>query len=400
MWARPATIPSATSWSHILGYVASVSPQDMEHDDDPLLSLPGFRIGKRGIEKAFDSEVRGRAGASPRRGQCLWPRHPRAGQGSRRAGRGCLSHHRRRGAAFRRPASGRRKRGLRGDGRDQWRCPRACPPRPASIPTGSMSASPAAQWHDLTTDDHKPLLNKAIAGIYPPGSTFKTAVALAAVEAGMATPTIASIAPARSASATTLSIAMRGASAAMAMSTWHGGIQVSLRRLLLRSGAAAGHRQDRGSGAASLGLGAPTGIELPGEQAGLIPTRAWKMKTISALPGSRAIRSAPASARAMSPRRRCSSAQQAARIASGKAVVAARCRIRSATRSSRRPTPAPLRFLRRGIRHGAPGHEQGRSMSRAARPMPRASPSRASKWRARPARRRCALSPRKSGMAA
>ena len=27
MWARPATIPSATRWSHVLGYVAAVSPR-------------------------------------------------------------------------------------------------------------------------------------------------------------------------------------------------------------------------------------------------------------------------------------------------------------------------------------------------------------------------------------
>ena len=44
------------------------------------------------------------------------------------------------------------------------------------------------QWRDLTTDDHKPLLNKFMGGIYPPGSTFKTAVALAAIDAGIATP--------------------------------------------------------------------------------------------------------------------------------------------------------------------------------------------------------------------
>src|SRR5690242_2649031 len=49
---------------HLLGYVASVSPEDKAHDDDPLLDLPGFRIGKRGIEKQFDREVRGEAGAS------------------------------------------------------------------------------------------------------------------------------------------------------------------------------------------------------------------------------------------------------------------------------------------------------------------------------------------------
>ena len=41
------------------------------------------------------------------------------------------------------------------------------------------------QWRELTTSDYKPLLNKAISGTYPPGSTFKTVMALAAVDNGM-----------------------------------------------------------------------------------------------------------------------------------------------------------------------------------------------------------------------
>ena len=61
-----------------------------------------------------------------------------------------------------------------------WRLP----PRPASTPTGSMSASPPAMARAHHAD-HKPLLNKAISGTYPPGSTFKTAMALAAVDNGM-----------------------------------------------------------------------------------------------------------------------------------------------------------------------------------------------------------------------
>src|SRR5215469_6602405 len=46
---------------HILGYVASVSEQELAHDDDPLMSLPGMRIGKRGIEREFTSS----SGAAP-----------------------------------------------------------------------------------------------------------------------------------------------------------------------------------------------------------------------------------------------------------------------------------------------------------------------------------------------
>src|SRR5579871_1613752 len=58
--------PYADQFSHVLGYVAAVSPEDKQKnpDADPLLDVPGFRIGKRGIEKTFDTSIRGRAGAS------------------------------------------------------------------------------------------------------------------------------------------------------------------------------------------------------------------------------------------------------------------------------------------------------------------------------------------------
>ena len=45
-----------------------------------------------------------------------------------------------------------------------------------------------AQWRQLNGDKYKPLINKAIQGQYPPGSTFKMLVGLAALEAGTATP--------------------------------------------------------------------------------------------------------------------------------------------------------------------------------------------------------------------
>ena len=59
--------PFGDELSHVLGYVAAVSPDDKNNDDDPLLDLPGFRIGKRGIEKA----VR-RAGARHGRRIAAW----------------------------------------------------------------------------------------------------------------------------------------------------------------------------------------------------------------------------------------------------------------------------------------------------------------------------------------
>lgn len=48
--------------AHVLGYVAAVSEDDL--DNDPLLKLPGFRVGRAGIEKVHDLSLRGTGGSS------------------------------------------------------------------------------------------------------------------------------------------------------------------------------------------------------------------------------------------------------------------------------------------------------------------------------------------------
>ena len=47
---------------------------------------------------------------------------------------------------------------------------------------------PASVWAELNTSIDRPLTNRAIAGVYPPGSTFKPFMALAALEMGKRTP--------------------------------------------------------------------------------------------------------------------------------------------------------------------------------------------------------------------
>ena len=57
--------PFGENASHVLGYVGAVSEDELKQlGDDPLLELPGFRIGKDGAEKAYDLELRGSAGTS------------------------------------------------------------------------------------------------------------------------------------------------------------------------------------------------------------------------------------------------------------------------------------------------------------------------------------------------
>jgi len=50
--------PYLQSTAHLIGYVGAVTPKDLEKND-PVLKLPGFRIGKTAIEKSYDHILRG-----------------------------------------------------------------------------------------------------------------------------------------------------------------------------------------------------------------------------------------------------------------------------------------------------------------------------------------------------
>ena len=54
--------PYGPTMAHVLGYVSAVS--DKDNRDDPLLQLPGFKVGKRGIERYYDLALRGQGGTS------------------------------------------------------------------------------------------------------------------------------------------------------------------------------------------------------------------------------------------------------------------------------------------------------------------------------------------------
>jgi penicillin-binding protein 2 len=307
--------PFGKEMVHVLGYVASVSPEDVRNDDERLLDLPGYRIGKRGIEKAFDKDVRGQAGDSK----------------------------------VEVDAHGRIVRELGKDpgqpGQDVWltidcELQRFADQRLGDesaaavvmdVDTGdvlSLSSTPGfdpnwfnvgltgPQWRDLNTSDYKPLINKATSGIYPPGSTFKTAVALAAIEAGIATPDY---------HVTCSGVFNFGGHA---FHCWQhkghgtldveGGIKNSCDVFFYETARRVGIDKIE-EAARKLGLGAPTGIELPGEHSGLIPSRAWKQKTYKQAwqQGDTLSVGIGQGYVTATPLQLC---QQAARLASGKAV--------------------------------------------------------------------------------
>jgi penicillin-binding protein 2 len=266
--------PYNDAMSHILGYVAAVSPDDLKGDDDPLLTQPGFRIGKRGIEKTFDRDVRGEAGASRVEVNANGRVIRELGHQSGTPGDDVW---------LTIDAELQQYTAQRLDG-ESAACVvmdvnsgdvLALASTPGYDPNWFNNGVTDAQWRQLTISDYKPLLSKAIGGTYPPGSTFKTAMALAAVDNGMDDLVVDCTGSIRLGDHTFYCDAWRiGGHGNCSLQR---GIQVSCdvyfyevaRRLGIDKIAEA---------AQALGLGSPTGIELPGESAGLIPTRAWKMK--------------------------------------------------------------------------------------------------------------------------
>ena len=57
--------PMKDDFAHVIGYVGPVSDYDLSQiaDPDPLLQIPKFQIGKIGVEKKLEIELRGKAGS-------------------------------------------------------------------------------------------------------------------------------------------------------------------------------------------------------------------------------------------------------------------------------------------------------------------------------------------------
>lgn len=264
--------PDGYATAPILGYVAGVS--EKERTGDPLLELPGFRIGKAGIEKVHDLALRGRSGTSQVEVNAF--------------GREIRELERFEGL----PGS---EAWLTVDAELQKFITARLGGEAASavamdIHTGevlSLVSTPSydpnafnrgltqAEWKSLITNPRTPLNNKAIAGLYAPGSTFKMVVALAALEKGVINP--------RSQFFCSGELELGTAKFHCWKKTGHG--SMSLVNAITQSCDVYFYEVARKTGidriaamARRLGMGNMLNIELPGEQKGLMPTRAWKKK--------------------------------------------------------------------------------------------------------------------------
>jgi penicillin-binding protein 2 len=177
------------AFAHVIGYVSKVSEADLEKvgpdEDQMLLHHPGFRIGKQGVEKALDLDLRGTAG----------------GQKVEVDAKGRVV--RKDPAGDVRPVPGKdvvltldadcQNRALEVFGEQSGAAVMmdcrtgdilCLASAPSFDPNAFVKGVPGKEYAALMAYDHKPLLNKAVTATYPPGSTFKTMVALAALENG------------------------------------------------------------------------------------------------------------------------------------------------------------------------------------------------------------------------
>ncbi|WP_431302992.1 penicillin-binding protein 2 [Sediminicoccus sp. BL-A-41-H5] len=261
--------PEAEHLAHIVGYVAPPAERDM--DGDPLLQLPGIRVGRAGIERHHDQVLRGRAGAVQLEVNAV--------------GRVIRELDRREGMPgqdIEISVDAELQKALRGKIEEGTSVVvmnarngevLAMASQPSFDPNVFNSGVSSAQWRQWTANRATPLINKATNGLYAPGSTFKMVVALAGLEARVITTGERISCPGHfDLGDSRFHCWNRNGHGAVDM---RAAIKVSCdvyfyelaKRLGINRIAAMSRR---------FGLGVDLDIELPGARRGLVPTREWR----------------------------------------------------------------------------------------------------------------------------
>ncbi|MBI2586638.1 MAG: penicillin-binding protein 2, partial [Rhodospirillales bacterium] len=150
---------------------------------------------------------------------------------------------------------------------------------PSFDPNAFNKGLSADEWRALSSDPKAPLINKAIGGNFPPGSTFKMMVLLAALERGAITPQtrVFCTGELKFGDAVFHCWKKGGHGSVDAFKGVVESCDVYFYEVARRAGI------DRIAAMAQrFGFGQALGVDLPGEQPGLVPTRKWKRKVMDA----------------------------------------------------------------------------------------------------------------------
>ena len=148
---------------------------------------------------------------------------------------------------------------------------------PAYDPNRFTTGIEPHEWASLANDPETPLMNRVIQGSYAPGSTFKVIVATAALEEGVITPQTSFYCPGQlSVYNTVFRCNTAGGHGVVDLRR---AIQVSCNVYFYQVGIRLEITRLAKWGKL-MGLGAPTGVDLPFEASGLMPSPEWKLRVL------------------------------------------------------------------------------------------------------------------------
>jgi len=176
--------PEGAAVGHLIGYVGAASKEEYEKEKNPLLITPGFKVGKEGLEKVEEMKLRGRPGAKrlevTARGKLIRELST-VPDGS--------------GNTLQLPidaglqAYAARRMGNESGSVVVMDCHTGdllcMASMPAYDPNSFSDGIGRMEWKMLSDDERRPLNNKTLNALYPPGSTLKPMAAMALLGAGV-----------------------------------------------------------------------------------------------------------------------------------------------------------------------------------------------------------------------
>jgi penicillin-binding protein 2 len=260
--------------AHLIGYLGKPSPSQLKNPAFQDVS-PEMFIGQWGIEKLFDSSLRGTPGsriievnALGREIRLLQEEMPMKGKDITLSMDINLEKEAEK-------AFGEKAGALVAIKPDTGEI-LGMVSKPSFDPNLFTRGISREKWAAITEDRKNPMLNRALQSQYPPGSTFKIVTAVAGLEEKVITPGT--------------KVECRGG---INIGRWHFGCWkpgghgiISLHRAIVESCDVFFYEVGRRLGidkiydyATSLGLGKKTGVELGKERQGLVPNTKWKLET-------------------------------------------------------------------------------------------------------------------------
>ncbi len=265
--------PQGSLGGHLLGYVGEVSPE--QQDEPAFAGLPqGSMVGKAGVEKTYDYMIRGTAGEKTIEVDSRGNERKTVSVVEQTPGDDLYLGLDLRMQQMAESLLGEEAGAVvaldvtNGD-------VLVLASRPAFDPNTLSRGLTPATWERIVSDTRHPLTNRALQGQYPPGSTFKIVVASAALESD------------KWPSDTKVRCAGSFPSGNHVFRDWKKGGHgvMDMEQAIVNSCDVyfynIGHRLGIDAIAETarwFGLGQPTGIDLPSERVGIVPSTEWKQR--------------------------------------------------------------------------------------------------------------------------